>query len=54
MFDLFENNKSNAVISIIGFYFYGFCNIMNTTLKMQVFEELIILSALWNFENLVE
>ena len=27
---------------------------MNTTFKMQVFEELIILSALWNFENLVD
>ena len=27
---------------------------MNTTFKMQVSEELIILSALWNFENLVD
>ena len=27
---------------------------MNTTFKMQVSEKLIILSALWNFENLVD
>ena len=52
---LFENKKIKCC------YFHNWFlllrilqNIMNTTFKMQVFEELIILSALWNFENLVD